>query len=109
MAARQAMAAQVRSYLECSANESATTSPFQALRIVTTWPESTAAKLFAALEIIPSYKYKDSYLVLPSKRLATQGEVTSVKMAFESGKFQLLDNDGHPLSAPIPALSATRN
>ena len=66
-------------------------------------------KLFAALEIIPSYKYKDSYLVLPSKRLATQGEVTSVKMAFESGKFQLLDNDGHPLSAPIPALSATRN
>ena len=86
----QAMAAQVRSYLECSANESATTSLFQALRIVTTWPESTAAKLFAALEIIPSYKYKDSYLVLPSKRLATQGEVTSVKMAFESGKFQLL-------------------
>ena len=105
----QAMAAQVRSYLECSSNESATTSLFQALRIVTTWPESTASKLFAALEIIPSYKYKDSYLVLPSKRLATQGEVTSVKMAFESGKFQLLDNDGHPLSAPIPALSATRN
>ena len=60
------------------------------LRIITPWPEGTAAKVFSVLDTIADYKYQDSYLVLPSKRLRTQSEMATAKKTIESGKFQLL-------------------
>ncbi|XP_059351524.1 uncharacterized protein LOC130690298 isoform X2 [Daphnia carinata] len=60
------------------------------LRLTTTYPKSTAVKVFSALKIFRDFRKETTYLIASSKRFEDIDEMDRWKKALEAGPYRLL-------------------